>query len=486
MGLFDLYQNSPTFAEETDVHVTDGMEILRENGRILSMLAQRGRDVTQGLTENRVELVNENPLRFAGMGFQYRTGMTTLAFVVDVTSVGVSITPRFRVYVNGTMRIDSVISATGVQTFSVATVAAWGLTDGQVAEVDIQIHDPSAPSPTLNESGRSWGRYYLIDAYVTPVAATLTDPWPGVPTFTTGPATASMAQLGRAYDWMAARMALVPDPVWMRPGGVPGLYWPTTYHLWSGGTVARGEYDRLRVELAYQIVTNGSERIRLLINGTEVQTSPTYAAPTWGVLDWTISLTGYGASTPLRLELQSIVTGESSRPSRFTVHGISLERSAPTFVATPTAIASEESMAWSTARTRLTTYASAVSGVKAQIDAFPDRWDRARLFRRTYAYNDGAAQYLQFRYQAVQRRRVGSRLLVRGSGIRIGWGPFVIEPNREQDGEPTLKWAYEETITAADKVETREIALSGLPGLDVGSSYALIGWDLRYAAEFLR
>lgn len=499
-GMLGAFQDSPLFTTDNDVHVTDGLDVLWTNQRALDVATLRLREAFPSHAEHRVEFIHTNPLNWVEGGFHYRTGLTMLTLITYTHSLGTGVTPRLRVLINGVQRAQLTLTA-GEQTHTVA-ISSIGLVSGQAVEVLLQIVDttleaaqagnPDLPGEPADPSSARWGRYDLIDAYVSPLSATLTTPDPGPPTLDNTPTAAILNQLSNRLDWLAMRVGLVPWPVWQRPFNVPGLYWaPTTYHLWSGGIV-RGAGSTLVVEFAYQIVTNSGERFRLLINGSEAATTPVLSAPAhnWAT-SWEVDVSGYSSTARLRLEIQSVITAareadQGGRPSRFTLESVHVRRGSPGHLSMPTRTAPDESMTWTNLRGRVNALIANSNAIKSRIDDNPDLFDRARLYRAGYAYNAGARLYLEFRHMPTQRRRIGRRLVVAGRNVKIGWGPMVVRAPEEQDGEVTLEFAHTETLIASNAVETREIWLDQLPGLRVSRTYTLMGGDVRFAAEYLR
>lgn len=499
------YPDSPYFAAGTDMHTTDGIATLWDGIRVLDMASLAPRDVFQAHSEHRHELVNENPLRYWSGGYRYRLGMTTLAVYVDVAAMGTAVSPRIQVQVNGVTRIDAAL-VSGVGLYSAADMAAWGLVDGQVAEVFMQIIDTGRlPGPDL-PSGSTWGTYYLVDAFVAPASAIMgADAWPGTPAFIAsplpgnGPTQAALLQLGNAADWLARRLACVPSPLaqttvgtcdglatWTPEPGEPPR------HLWSGGAI-RGPFDRLRCRVVWVASrTAETQRIRLKIGGSEVATTPSWPASGWGYHDFDVNLGAYSATALLRIDLEWMVTGPSLGAAavlpRLTVQWVELHRSAATYATLTNRPTMYESSTWAARRAQLNEMSAALTTIYNRVTADVDRWDRIRLFRSSYAYNLGEAATLHGQYHAVRRHRAGLRLIVRGSNLKVGWGAagYTLANPKEPYGQYIWKWASEETVVSGSEVQTREIFLDALEGLEPGFQYVIYGADCRYAAEELR
>jgi hypothetical protein len=483
----------PGFAAGNDLHTTDGVATLWDTARLLDMASLAPRDLFQGHSDHRHEFINENPLTswWSG-GYRYWPGLTYLSVTIDHAELGVAVTPRLRVYVNTVLRIDASLLV-GMNTYTVTGMGAWGLAAGDACEVRAEIVDTGRlPGPDL-PPGSTWGRYYYVDGYVGPASALVADPYPGVPTFTNSPDEARMLQLGNAGLWLTRRMAAVPAPLFQRVWGSPELPWwvrePTepVRHLWSGGLV-RGVYDRITSRIEWLTGSSPNQRVRMLINGAEVATTPNISVARYGFHVFDVNISAYSATAPMRVELELVISaGEDAGgyPTRFTVLYVEARRSSPPFQAMSNRPVAWESSTWAVRRTRLQAIATVLTTVKGRIDAEPDRWDRIRLFRSSYAYGLGEAEYLKNRYWTVRRQRTGARLIVRGSNIKLGWGPlsFKLQNDKEPHGEYEVGWGFEETLVGGNDVETREIALDTLEGLFPGMQYVVYGGDVRYAAE---
>jgi hypothetical protein len=487
---------SPYFAAGADLHTTAGVAQLWDNARILDMASVAPRELFQAHAEHRHEFVNENPLtQWLRGGFDYRTGLTTLVVYLDTVDMGVGVSPRLRVFVNETLRIDAAISA-GVQAYTTTSMATWDLSDGQACDVRMELFDPSGGTPDLT-GGRRWGTHYIVDAFVGPCSAVNVGTWPGIPTFSTGPDPARMQQLGDCADWLARRMGVVPMPLFQRVVSSPDSRWWTAeageqpLHIWSGGG-PRGPFDRLALRLVWAAGFAQSTRLPIRINGTEVATTPTIGVGTWGQQTFSITLGGYAPATLLRVDLRQTDTvgnpadnGRNGYPMRWTLEYAELQRSAPPLQTMTFRPVPDELTSWATRRTRLQNIADWLNVIKTRIDTDVDRWDRIRLFRSSYAYKD--AQYRIGRFHTVRRQRAGKRLKVRGSNLTIGWGPptFQLVNPKEPYGEFQWSWSLSETLVGGNDVQTRVIDLDTLKGLEYGMPYTVYGHDVRYAAEIL-
>jgi hypothetical protein len=459
---------------------------------VLDLASLAPRDCFPGHAGHRHEYIGANPLRYAGGGYRYRTGMTTLGIWLDYAIAAVGVAPRFRVYVNNVVRIDTPL-VSGLQVYTATGMGSWGLSDGQVVEVRMELYVSGGGAELA--TGQFYGITYLVDAHVSPASGIITEPWPGTPTFTTGPDEAKLLQLSNAADWLARRMSVVSQPLWVRvisaAGGIP--WWAPEAgepirSFWSGGLI-RGPYDRLRARTVWIPGSGASQRLRVVINGTEVATTATFGPGGWGQHNFDISLAGYGAASVLRVEFQYVVaaTGAASYAPRISLEYMEAHRSAPAFVTLTNRPESFELTTWAARRDRLNQIAAALAAIKSRIDADVDRWDRIRLFRSPYGYDVGQATYFRGRHQTIRRKAAGRRLIVRGSNISLGWGPpsYTLTEKKDPLSEYEVAFAGSESLVSGDTVETREVMLGACEGLEPGFPFIIYGGDVRYAAEEL-
>jgi hypothetical protein len=493
MGLFP-YTNAPAFVAGAELPVTGGVTTLERNVALLDYITRGGRDLFQAHS-HAFEPIGDNPLRYWAGTFRYRTGMTTLTVVMDnqVTLAGIS--PRLRILINGVTKQETVITA-GVQTITYASLAAQGYTDGQILTLDLQIFDPT---PSVPGTGGWPGRFHLVDMHLSPVAAAMTTSWPGTPTFTVGTAldVAKLNQLSNASDWLALRLNLIPHNVFQIVRAMPGLYFldddgdPIAYPIWSGGLGAgRGTMTRLKVRFAYVITGNAAESFSLRINGSQVVGLGPYAAGASGITTMEVNLSGYGSSTPLRVELYSIVTAgnEAKRQSRYTVTRAWVEQPSVSALTTIQESFPAELINYTTLVARLNAISAGLAAIKSRIDNDPDTYNRARPFRRGYGYDDGQRTYFATRHLPMRLQRIGAGLIVWGSNMEIGWGAQTIVPPKkdEPDGEYDVNWSYTESLVSGDQRAVKVVSLDNLAGLKEGFAYVLEPGDQVYfAAEYL-
>jgi len=505
-GLFP-YTTAPRWTVGDKIDVTAGIRTLERNIDLFDLVTRNGRDLAQGHAPgDNIEQVADNPLEWLNGSYRYRTGMTTLTIIIQTTNVvqgGVN--PRLRIRINGIGVLEQAFTNNAVNTFTYNGLGTLGSPDGQVMAVTLQIYDANGAQPAAAFPSSGWpGRFYYLDGYVSPVSAAMPTIWPGTPSFTIagGLDATKLTQLSNASNWLAARLNLVPMSLFQQVRAAPGLFWQTTtdprwaggYPIWTGGMgQGRGVTDRLKADFSFVITNNVAESFSLRINGTAVQTIGPYTAGQRAVVQFNVSLTGYASTTPLRVEIVSVISAAApeglGRPSRYTVERVWAERSTVAAITSVQETFSYELTTIDTLTARLNSLGQALADIKSRIDSAPDLYDRARIFRRGYGYNAGERVYFANRHLPRRTYRIGAALIVFGSNVSIGYGPqTIVPPAREApDGEYGVTFAYTETLMSGDQLGAKLVSLDALAGLEMGESYTLTsgGDSVIFAAEYL-
>jgi hypothetical protein len=499
MSVLATYQGRPEFPTGVPLEVTGGLDVLQANTRAVDEASLLGRDALCAHAYV-LEGNGANPHYYGQWSFQYWPGLTTLTWSgYNTLSADVTEWIRFKAVVDPVGAPDGVVLnqtqlTAGAQTITVvSSMAGRGWNAGQIIEIHVEIYDPGASTPGLTD-GQDWGRYETIDFTVSPLSALMPDSWPGVPTYTTGPDPVKLTQHAGALDWLARRIGLVPRPLFQSVAFAMSLYHlddfagdaPIDYQHWAGGFV-RGALDRLTALVRYECNTNVAEDIRLFVNGS-LAASQSMTAGQRGRWDPVINISAHGSTTPIRLAIRTrtTVAGEPPRGSRISVSHVRLYRASPTPATLPTAPDPEASVTWSTAKSRLNSLSTIAAAVYDRIQGDPETWNKARLYRQNYGYDAPAKNFFESRHIPVVWNRVGARLVVRGKGVRLGYGGAIwtlTEP-KYPDGTYNLQSAIEENLIDATGYQSRVVYLSGLKGLGLGTAYNMRG-DVRYAAEHL-
>jgi hypothetical protein len=139
------------------------------------------------------------------------------------------------------------------------------------------------------------------------------------------------------------------------------------------------------------------------------------------------------------------------------------------------------------------TYASLRSVLNAIADIYSDTYaiidDNPLAFARAYVVQPGMyrrPQDWEWLYKTNKYRfgaRRGSRLWVRGRGVKVQYGPITVE-KKENNFE--YKFLYEQEIIPGDKFMSTYVYLDTLPGLFRGMPYYVSGQKIYYAMETMR
>lgn len=368
------------------------------------------------------------------------------------------------------------------QSFSIT-----GYSDGDVIPIEVRLdgtHDTGA------------GTVYLItDAYLTPVSKS---GWVAAPSFATvAAATDPDALNGLCFScqWLFERMRMVPLlprlGMWYNLGPFKPTTDPTHVNRpMYYGTVARYySNSALRLYGVVHSITTAGWNFALYLNGSLAYTSPTYGIGAQ-VIDLTIPLAAY-ASLGGRVRvamLASTVDAGTANPLRRTRWTFGVLHATPDssgwpYATLPAAFTGPSvSTNADTLRARLASLATIVNAVKSRIDARPEQWGRARALRRHYTRGNGGDEALYLaRARPYIWRRSGSELFVKGSDIKLGYGPIQLKVDANDLGWEGYTFQHEESVDAANGVS---VYLDSYAGLDYGSAIRVLG-DPVYAAEVI-
>lgn len=459
------------------------LDILTKNAIILDALSFRSPEVMSSSAGKDTS----TPGYYVGTGgeriwwgaFQMQAGMTDLD-IEGWAQKGAS--ESFQLFING-VGISTTAVPNGTTFALNADISA--LTVGSVAQVVIQI------------SGTGYGgsdvstKYVIYDAYVSPVSVGLS--YPGVPTFAGTYNAARLNQLGDAQAYVAARLNAIPylpflAAYYTHGSSITG----DTYPLWWGAVERANGSDTLNIRIAPTFITNIATAYRVKVNGSTVHTSSTYTAGDTDDDYLSIDLSGFTAGVRLETVIEEVITtGAALGPSgdrntRFHLWAVRMSNSAPAVASTPTEFTAAESLASSVVDTRLNALCTMVDDAKARIDANPRIFNRVRLMRRMFGRDDGQYGVFAPANTYTQRfTRKGSRLIVSGKGVKIGWGSITTKAEKTVTTAYSVDFAHSETLTDGDAYQTKVIYLDTLPYLHRGQAYSIYGADVVWAAEVL-
>lgn len=482
--MLHAYTQPTLFVDDVDMPLGESdLDILTNNAIILDALSFRSPEVISSSagkdTSTPGYYVGTGNERIFWGAFQMQSGMTTLT-IEGWAQKGAS--ESFQLFLNG-----AGISTTAVPNGTTFTLTAsvTGLAVGDIGEVVIQI------------SGTGYGgsgvatKYVIYDAYVGPV--TVTPLWVAPPTFAGTYNATKLNQLGDAQAYVAARLNAIPyypflAAYYTHGSSITG----DTYPLWWGSVERANGSNILNVRIAPTFIQNVATAYRVTVNGSTVHTSSTYTVGQTDDDYLSIDLSSFTAGTRLETVIEEVITtGAAAGPSgdrntRFHLWAVRMSNSAPAVAATPTEFTAAEVISSSTVDSRLNALSTMVSDAKARIDANPRIFNRVRLMRRMFGRDSGQYSVFTQANTYVQRfTRRGSRLIVSGKGVKVGWGAITTKAEKTVTTAYSVDFAHSETLTDGDAYQTKVIYLDTLPYLRRGQAYSIYGTDVKWAAEIL-
>lgn len=397
-----------------------------------------------------------------------------------------------KVYWNGT---DATGSGTLAMTltppasfgaFSGTFTLPGGLTAGAVYQIEIRAEG-------VHTTAADWE---VQDVYLSSITKS---GWPGVPTFSASTVNAAnLNLLAAAAQWLYDRLRLVPlvphlglfynlGPFKDPASGDPQH---TDRPMFYGSVGKYYGNNILRIAGTVQSLTTTGWLFKVYLNGSLAYTSPTYGVGTQNIYV-PLSLASYTLGSRVSVAITASATnGGTANPSRFTYWTLSILRAEPDatgwgYASLPAAFVGPAvgTSTWSTVVAALNTIATIVGNAKTRVDGRPELWARSRALRRHFSRNTFTEHLLVARARPHFPQRVGNELFVKGTGTEIQWGLFQ-SPTIDQNYNGFDTWSYSQKQSASDSANGQLIYLDDLPGLDVGSAYAIFN-DALYCAEYL-
>ena len=406
--------------------------------------------------------------RMSWWGLRFTTGMTTLTIKGECAH-------QLDIYLNGVLNTTQAASASFTKNITLS-----GYTDGDIILIDIYT----------NGNVLSTARYVIWEMYGAPVVTAAT--WPGVPSFSGTYNAARFNQIIDAATYIWERVTAIPILPFVSAIYADATHKVETHIMFTGAvgryyTGAGGEIVRV---IGYVKGGNTAEHYEVYYNGSLAYTSATFTVNE--VVSIYVPLTlSHTAGTRAAVEVFAVVTdasnqdGHNTQNSLYTLQMIRSEASASGYAtaAPPTAFTAEESISAATLNSRLNAIATMLSNAKARLDARPEQWNRAQAFRRVYAADEHHILRNHKRHAAVLQRQ-GDTLIVRGKGIKVGWGALTVDPPGETNGTPNpvdygkFHWANEVSVGADAKVETKSNSFGYLRGVAHGNAllHLVGGW----------
>jgi hypothetical protein len=267
---------------------------------------------------------------------------------------------------------------------------------------------------------------------------------------------------------------------------------PATLELYYT-KINTGNATHIRIPITY-FCYHTSTRLRIQLNGYTLSytIAQDTSYPTSGVLELPLSTfvnpstsTPPAANTDLLLRIdQDFDAGTSTRADRVIISGAEVYKateSAITPVVTFTPISTPATL-YSALISALNTYITIANSAETTITTNSNVWNRAYIFRSSFAVDDFQVDFFEEEYQ--QRKvRVGDVLWVRGRNIKLGYGPTTYKSIHGDETDIDVSNEYEHTLIS-NNLETKVFFLNQFEGLFPGVEYFLRG-DVIYAAEFL-
>lgn len=312
--------------------------------------------------------------------------------------------------------------------------------------------------------------------------------WPSTPSWNTTSSGASypaanFTQLVNAAQWLADYMygqarCLQLAHLWT-PVNYPRV---ETRPVYSGAIGRYYSQDILRIN-GVAITYRSQERMLIKVNGTTVYTGPTWTPGSRGFsIPLTLSHTlGQRASLEILSEVQTVNNNvDDQRASRYTLFPIRSEADTGGYpAATPPAFLTPfGTLSQSTLTSTLASIATILANTYTRVTSNSAVWGRVWAMRQRYGWRSDQDSLIH-RF-APRGERIGNRLTVRGKGVKILWGPLVLETPATEAYK--YEGTYSQDVCATDKVETKTVYLDTLKALDVGVQYTLLG-DVQCAWE---
>lgn len=474
-----LYNTAITFTDNVGQLVSrEDFTVVRDNVAYIEALSYRspmpGFPSSGGVETGTPGSYNSNssdPIWFGNLRFQ--SGLTTLT--IEGTAVGYG-SALIKVYVDNVLRMTITPGATWSGTWAMS-----GFIDGQVMDLEVRL---TTASGTVSTTAK-----VVVEAiYATPIVYSPT--WPATPTFTTAWTAAQLNQLQNAIIWVLNRMNAVP----IRPDlavlfGL-GPFFDSSQDPWSRRPVYYGAVGRWFSNSQFRLaghVYNGSSpglRMEIEFNGTIVYTSPNLAIGTT-LLQVVLPLTSYTIGANIQVAVFGNCTSQGPGPyqfSRWTMNAVRSEVDGSAIYSTLTATpAADTSLAVATLAAYLnnlsTTVLAAYNRVIATTTVFNRVWAVRRWFSKSNEWKDSGRKRGRPRFV-----RTGDRLIVRGKGLSVNWGPMKVENTDRGLDFDGGTWAYSQNVIDTETIETKIVYLESMAGLDIGVPYFIMG-DCSWAEE---
>jgi hypothetical protein len=429
-------------------------------------------------------------------GLLYRTGYTSLT--VKYRRVGsISGAARLQIYINGALQA-SIVPVSGDGQAAISLVG-WGYVDGSALLIEIRTTGLSGIDRT--------SEWWVMHVYATPsyiAGPPLSDPSlpvivPVTPKPVVNAARPWIPMSNFASVWDQTKLNILGNNIlhlYDRMNQVPlvgqrATTWAiithrleTDFEVWSGTASKYTSVDQFQV-IGNITVFGGTDTLKVYMNDVLVATLGPY-----GVGSTAFSQTiAFPAGTPIpgRVRIKITTTTTTQRPPSLGSRiNLTLMRSTPAGGTFPALSLSDNlttgplysATAIATFLNKMTT---ALNTIKSRIDN-SGSFTVVRAAQDNFGYDDHARRSLERTHPMVIQRR-GSRLVVYGKNVVLGFGGQTFET--DENGVNTYKYKFnnEQNLIQGDKFEMKTIYLDSIKGLYPGDLYYLIG-DFYFASEY--
>ena len=474
------WQTLPLFyPSASQVLLASDLNQVREAARLIDAWSYRNEaalDSTSSLdTGVPGYMPTSTPLRIFWSAVRFVTGCTTLTIEGHGSMTGSEV---LRVYINGT---DVTTSGTLLGTITLPGVYgafsqgfAVSGTDGDVITVELVIVGAHL----------STAIYTIDDVYLSPITKS---GWLAAPSFAAvADATdaTKLNQLTFSLQWMYERLRMVPMPARQalfynlgpfKTGDAQHVNRPM-YHG-SVGKYYSNNYLRIKMYVISTITTGWN--FSVLLNGVFVYISSIYGIGAQAI-DQSLSLASYTIGTRVRIAILATCTNQGTVSAiRFTrwsngvMHAVADSGGWP-YATLPAEFSKPNTLTnANTLRAALASLSTIVNDAKTRIDGRPELWARSRAVRRHFTRNGETEGLLIARARHSFWQRTGSELFVKGSDIKVAYGPVSVDVDSESNGWEKYRHLKEEDV--GDAQAGISVYLDDLEALDYGMAYRLLG-----------
>lgn len=431
-------------------------------------------------------------------GIVYRTGYSLL--VVFYRRVGaVAGTARLAVYVNGVSRA-SIVPASGDGSTAVGLVG-WSYVDGAALLIEVRVEGIASTDHT----SEWWTTAVVaVPAYIagppladpslpvivpttpSPIVSTAR-PWIAMSPFTDVWDELKLNILSNNILHLYDKMNQVPMVgnrayVWNQLNHQIGTDW----ELWSGSGSKYTSVDLFRI-IGDITVFGGTDTLKVYMNDVLAWTLGPFGPGTTS-FSQPIPYPAVGVGSRVRITITDTTT-TLRLPSQGSRLNLLLMRSDPYGSGSYPALALSNHpltgplYSAASVGALLNACTAGLNSVKSRVDS-SGSFSMVRACR-DYFGNDDAGRRSRMRTNPMVFQRRGSRLVVYGKNVTMGFGGQTFE--LDENGANTAykyKFNVETNIIQADKFEMKTIYLDAVKGLYPGDLYYLLG-DFFFAAEWI-